>query len=133
MKEWRKLYKIDLEIQSKKEVIETLKSSMYTLQAVKYKDKVQGGDISADKMLIERIYKLEQLEKELNELITLKFNYIEKIDLIEDPEQKAVLRYRYVMGLVWEAIAVKIGCSRTQIFRLHKKALINLKNNLKKK
>ncbi len=127
----KKLQQIELDILSQKEVIETLKNSLYNLESINFSDRTQGGNINYDNGITEKIYKIEKLEKELNKMIYLKFKYIEKINLVTDPVFKAILRYRYILNFSWDEIANKIGYSQAQTFRLHKKALKELKYDSK--
>lgn len=48
-----------------------------------------------------------------------------EIDKIEDVVERALLRYRYFLGLTWEEIAEKLGYSIAQVYRLHIKACKN--------
>lgn len=53
----------------------------------------------------------------------------EQIDLairrMENPDEQMVLRLRYLWGLKWEEVAVKMSYSWKQIHRLHSSALDN--------
>lgn len=53
----------------------------------------------------------------------------EQIDLairrMENPDERRVLRLRYLWGLKWEEVAVKMNYSWKQIHRLHGSALDN--------
>lgn len=53
----------------------------------------------------------------------------EQIDLairrMENPDEQRVLRLRYLWGLKWEEVAVKMSYSWKQIHRLHSSALDN--------
>jgi len=49
------------------------------------------------------------------------------IDALSDPIERAVLGYKYVDGLTWEQICVKIGYEWAQTHRIHAKALKNIK------
>lgn len=51
----------------------------------------------------------------------------DRIERLEDENEKDVLMYRYIKGLKWEDIAVKMGYSWKQIHRFHSNALENFK------
>ncbi|WP_100304370.1 hypothetical protein [Lacrimispora celerecrescens] len=53
-------------------------------------------------------------------------NLYDKIEALEDEQEKRLLRYRYLRGWRWEAIADKMGYSLRQTFNIHKKALQNI-------
>ena len=44
------------------------------------------------------------------------------ISTVAEDRLQRLLRYRYIDGMTWEAIAVKMSYSYMQIYRLHKKA-----------
>lgn len=64
------------------------------------------------------IIKLEEEVKELYNRQLILYNKIESIDNLLD---KAILRYRYILGYTYEAIAEKTGYSEKQVYRILKK------------
>ncbi|MDR1770369.1 MAG: hypothetical protein LBS02_07015 [Hungatella sp.] len=50
----------------------------------------------------------------------------DKIELLEEEQEKRLLKYRYIRWCRWEDIADKMGYSDRQIFNIHKKALNSL-------
>lgn len=50
-------------------------------------------------------------------------NLYDKIEALEDEQEKRLLKYRYLRGWRWEAIADKMGYSLRQTFNIHSKAL----------
>lgn len=53
------------------------------------------------------------------------------IDKLDDSKERDVLQLMYIGGLGVEEIGEKLGYSRMQIYRIHKKALKNILNKLK--
>lgn len=53
-------------------------------------------------------------------------NLYDKIEALEDEQEKRLLKYRYIRGYRWEAIADKMGYSLRQTFNIHSKALQNI-------
>lgn len=52
---------------------------------------------------------------------------IEKvIDMLEDSRERTIMRYRYISGLEWEEVCVKLSYSWRQTHRLHSNALRKL-------
>lgn len=51
----------------------------------------------------------------------------DRIERLEDENEKDVLVYRYIRGMKWEEIAMKMDYKWAQIHRIHAKALKNLK------
>lgn len=50
----------------------------------------------------------------------------DKIEDLEDEQEKRLLKYRYIRGYTWDVIADKIGYSVRQVFNIHQKALRSL-------
>lgn len=49
------------------------------------------------------------MEKEIDKLKDFKFELSEPIDKIENVLERALLRYRYILGVAWEEISEKMG------------------------
>lgn len=49
------------------------------------------------------------------------------LDNMPDGDELLVLRYRYILGKMWNEIMAKLGYSRVHINRIHKRALEELK------
>ena len=47
----------------------------------------------------------------------------DKIESMEDEQEKRLIKYRYMCGYRWEVIADKMGYSVRQVFNIHNKAL----------
>ena len=84
-----------------------------------------GGDLS--------VYaaKVDDLEGEIKEAADECIEHLksirDKIEQLQDENEKDVLNYRYIRGMKWEEIAVKMDYSWKQIHRFHSKALENFK------
>ena len=50
-----------------------------------------------------------------------------QIHQMENEDEQEVLRLRYILGMKWEEVAVKMDYSWRQIHRIHSAALLNLK------
>lgn len=70
-----------------------------------------------EKKILKKRYKRLQKQQEIR-------NRIEKM---EDENEKDVLTYRYLRGMKWEDIAVKMNIGYRHILRIHGKALENFK------
>lgn len=100
-------------------------------------------DIKAEKIHIEQ--RLRNLEKQpeseqeslqplralyrekLDELVALQLSIEEAIETL-GPVERDLFRYRYIDGMEWHQVCVKINYSWQQTHRIHKSALIKLKN-----
>lgn len=72
------------------------------------------------------------LDERLQELLRVRYKAIEKyteiynrIDSVENENEKMVLTYRYLRGYNWEDIVPKMNYSMTSIHRIHGNALKN--------
>lgn len=75
--------------------------------------------------------KVDELEKKI---LKKRYNRLQKqqeirnrIERTEDENEKDVLTYRYLRGMKWEDIAVKMGYSWRRIHYIHSKALENFR------
>lgn len=121
----KKGYRINLEIETKKEVLEELKSNLDGLQAIKLAEKVQGGPIKDDSGIVNKMNKIIEMEKDLNELCNFQIKLSQTIDKLENTNERAVLRLRYILNQTWEEIAEKMGYTLRQIHRIHGNAIKN--------
>lgn len=53
----------------------------------------------------------------------------DKIETLEDEQEKRLMKYRYIRGYRWEAIADKMGYGIRQVFNIHKKALHKIESS----
>ena len=84
-----------------------------------------GGDLSGyaarvdalERKILKARYKRIQRFKEIRD----------RIERLEDENEKDVLVYRYIKGMKWEDIAVKMNIGYRHVLRMHGKALENFK------
>ncbi|MBR8723227.1 hypothetical protein IX325_001544 [Fusobacterium necrophorum subsp. funduliforme] len=125
-------YELRVEIQSLKETIEELKANIQSLSSVQLKEKVQGGENSPDKSMIDKLSKLYELEEKLEKLVEFQIKIATEIEHLEDWKERVILRYRYINNFTWEHISERTGYSKKQISRIHKRAIINFRKNFSK-
>lgn len=75
--------------------------------------------------------KVDEIEQEL---VAARYNRIcafqevqRRIESMEDEREKDLLTYRYLKGLKWEEVCVRMDYKWRQVHRIHAKALKNLK------
>lgn len=122
-------YIIHCEINRALSKIEGMRQSLYGRGT----DYSNDGNTQANDNALERaICKIIDYEKEVNERIDKlvdKKNEIEKtIDKIESQKLKEILERRYLLFEKWEQIAVAMDIDLRWVYRLHNRALNNLKN-----
>ncbi len=123
--ELKRLYAMNLELQSLEIEIEMYRKDIYSLQGIDYsRERVQGG-VGMD--LVDKIAKLNEMiskaNKKWDELIDYRVDVRNNIDRIDDNMSRTILVQRYIRCLKWEEISAFIGYSWKQTHRLHKKAL----------
>lgn len=70
---------------------------------------------------------MERLKQERFEKVRLREKIEREINAVANEDEKAVLRYRYIKGMTWEAVCVRIGYSWRQTHRTHARALENFR------
>lgn len=84
-----------------------------------------GGDLSGYMVQVDKMER--KIQKARYKRIR-KFKEIrDRIERLEDENEKDVLVYRYILGMKWEDIAVKMGYTWQHIHRIHSNALENFK------
>ena len=77
---------------------------------------------------VERIMAIEdEINRNIDELVLLQRETESLIEMLDDTTLQTILKYRYINGLTWEQIAVRMDYSYMHITRLHGKALSALK------
>lgn len=108
--------------------LEEMRELSISVSSMRYdQERVQGGEETKNAPFVrnlEKIFEVEQkIERTKEELLYLKLEINEKIDLLESVDERALLRARYVNGKSWSEIAKQLGyCTRT-IHRIHSNAL----------
>lgn len=64
-----------------------------------------------------------EINREIDTLQTIRQEIRETLNQLEDESLKLLMEYRYIDGMTWEQIAVKMHYSYMQICRLHGRAL----------
>ena len=74
---------------------------------------------SLEKMLLLE----EKINSEIDRLVDLKAQMREVIDAVPDPDERMVLRYRYIHNMTWEKIGDVLHADRTTVYRWHNTAI----------
>lgn len=80
-----------------------------------------GSDLSGYAAKIDEL--LRDLEKQMNKRIELRLRISREIESMSDETESLLLRYRYIQGLKWEDIALRMDYSWQHIHKIHAKAL----------
>lgn len=120
-------YRIDKRINIKIEQLKSLRE-LATKATSTLSDTCVSGP--KNKQCMERIIvKMVDLENEINadidELITLKAEITSKIKQVENPEYRMLLELRYLCFSKWEDIAEEMNYELRYLYKLHNQALIS--------
>ena len=89
-------------------------------------ERVQGGGAPGSRIeeTVMKIIALEaEINREIDRYVDLKAEIRRAIDAVPSPNQKLILRYRYVEFLPWGEIQSRMGMEERRIFELHGEAL----------
>lgn len=93
--------------------------------AIRYSDMPTAHDSNHD--LSDYAARMDELEHMLigkyDRCIGIEIDIHMRLDKMSDQTEREVLRYRYIDGLTWEQIAVKIPCGLRHVYRVHGNAL----------
>lgn len=64
-----------------------------------------------------------EINRDIDHLVNLKREIVTVIKAIENPEYQTLLEKRYLCFLTWEKIAVDMGYDLRWLYRIHKRAL----------
>lgn len=87
------------------------------------KEHVSGGPLVQCRFaeIIHKIVDLEaKVREEINEYLDMQKEVRDQIAAVKDPVHRMFLRYKYIEGLSHEDIAIKMGYSVRQIYRIQK-------------
>lgn len=82
-----------------------------------------GASLTTEDMYIRHIEFVEDAAKYAEEARKAMREIEDAIDTVHDPEQRTMLRYRYIEGFQWMTIAERMHVSIRQIFEWHGRAL----------
>lgn len=83
-----------------------------------------GGSGSPIERPMDKVLEIDaEINREIDELQIVRQEICAALNQLEDENLKLLMEYRYIDGLTWERIAVKMNYSYMQICRLHGKAL----------
>lgn len=113
-----------------KERLERKRAQVYTIKTQNF-SAVPGGHGDVDRIgaAVAQLEELEIYYCEKKMECSRRLNKIEKeLKRLDDIEQK-ILRYRYIDGLWWKEICVKVDYAWAQVHRIHRKSLTKLQHN----
>lgn len=116
-------------IESLKEQLSSLQEIEQSVRSQQISDMPKGGNRQQD--LSDLMVKLEDLQAQIAGAITdscrIKLEIEEALWGLDDTEEARVLRFRYIYFMSWEEINRITNYSRAQAWRIHNRAIRNLK------
>lgn len=115
-------------IQTHRDELTQLRSMLGSVSGPSY-DKIGGGTTkwngdTAEYNLVIKCVDLEsQIEQEIVQMIALMQSIHTTIEAVRNPDERLVLRCRYILSLNWDDTAARMNYSPTQVRRLHGSAL----------
>ena len=83
-----------------------------------------GGGEDRIQCCVDKIVELQNLlTEQLKNLVSLREDVERAISAVEDVRLRQLLKFRYIEGMKWEEIAVKMNYTYRNVIKLHGKAL----------
>lgn len=124
-------YRLDELIKSDVEELELLNRSIDGVSSFSFdKEPVQNGDLPSsptERSLFKIEALKEKINREIDDFIDLKDQIREAINSMTDPDERLILRSRYILFKSWDEIQVIVKRERAQTFALHQSALNHFK------
>ena len=120
---------LKLEAEQIKDFIDRIEAEMYAPKTTRL-DAIPGanphGTGPTERLALKHAELLDRYKEKLVELRAGQLKVEKAIEPLR-PEERRLLRYRYIEGLTWEEVAVEMGYSWRQTHRIHAKALEHIK------
>ena len=119
---------LEKELQEKLDVYKEARSKFTSIKAQICDDMPKGSPISFDK-IGESLARIEELQETYTNAVDERIKIDEAINKLPNVIHRRLIVFRYIKGMQWEAICMKMNYRWTQIHKLHSDALneINLR------
>lgn len=120
---------LDALINARLREIDYWKEMSTSISGMKYDATPRNPNTPTDAYFVkclENVYEIQQdVEKKVGQLIALRDEINSRIDLLTNPEEQLLLRYRYIDNCTWDEIASMLNVSLRTVHRIHGTALQN--------
>lgn len=82
-----------------------------------------GGSDKVQTAAVEVAELTDKLNRKLHQAIMVQENIKKLLESLDDIKLRQLMSYRYINGMRWEEIAVRMDFNYRWVFRLHRKAL----------
>ncbi|MCK9287811.1 MAG: DUF1492 domain-containing protein [Sphaerochaetaceae bacterium] len=118
-------YKLDQEIKSKLDQIESLKDLATSCSSVL--TGMPRNPSPSQSPMADAVCKIidlrDELNRELAQLVEYKADTVITIHRVKNSDYRLILEKRYISYLPWETIAVELGYSESWVLKLHRNAV----------
>lgn len=126
----KRAYLLDKQINVEIQELEQLRNMRGTIQGCSYGEKVGSNPNRNTEApfikTIEKIWEYEQkIDAKIDKLVDLRSKINASIEKMENPEERLLLKYRYLKNESWEDIAYELNVSYRTVHRIHASALNN--------
>ncbi len=78
---------------------------------------------SMEDVIVKIVDMQEQINRDIDRLVDLKREIMERIQAVTDQKLQSILELHYICGKSWEDIAAELGCTTSNVFKMHARAL----------
>lgn len=126
----KRAYLLDKQINVEIQELEQLRNMRGTIQGCSYGEKVGSNPNRNTEAhfikTIEKIWEYEQkIDAKIDKLVDLRSEINAAIEKMENPEERLLLKYRYLKNESWEDISYELNVSYRTVHRIHASALNN--------
>ena len=126
----KQAYLLDKQINVEIQELEHLRNMRGTIQGCSYGEKVGSNPNRNTEApfikTIEKIWEYEQkIDAKIDKLVDLRSEINAAIEKMENPEERLLLKYRYLKNESWEDISYELNVSYRTVHRIHASALNN--------
>lgn len=129
----KEVQRISYKVQIGQEELRQIYNQMQGMQAVNFEPKVGGGESGKspqEKLIFKFIEYRQKLDGDIEKMLEMRKEAIEKINKLSKKEYVYILYHRYLLNQKWEQIAIDLDYTYRQITNLHGEALKNLEDFL---
>ena len=122
----KQAYRLDLRIDSDIAEMEHLREMACSIGAPGFEEHYDPNHPTEAPFIraLEKVWKLEEkINAEIDRLVDLKAQMRGVIEAVSDPDERMVLRYRYIHNMTWEKIGDVLHADRTTVYRWHNTAI----------
>ena len=122
----RQAYRLDHRIDSDIAEMERLREMACSIGAPGFEEHYDPNHPTEAPFIrvLEKVWKLEEkINAEIDRLVDLKAQMRGVIEAVSDPDERMVLRYRYIHNMTWEKIGDVLHADRTTVYRWHNTAI----------